>query len=102
EAGMKHYALSGDALALSRKVAQIQQTVNDDQARVDSLTKAAKPQADDLDIAKAQLGLDTDELADAQQDLARAGGDDRGRIQQELSAHEAAMKQYDSQAASPS
>jgi small-conductance mechanosensitive channel len=102
EAGMKHYALNGEALALSRKVAQIQQTVNDDQARVDALTKAAKPQADDLEIAKAQLGLDTDELADAQQDLARAGGDDRGRIQQELSAHEAAMKQYDSQAANPS
>ena len=107
EAGMKHYALTGDALALSQKVARIQQTVNDDQARVDLLTKAAKPSAasgdgaSDLDVAKAQLGLDTDELADAQQDLARAGGDDRERIQQELAAHEASMKQYDAQAANP-
>ena len=101
EAAMKRYSLKGDALALSRKVAQMQQTVNDDQARVDSLTKAAKPAggADDLDIAKAQLGLDTDELTDAQRDLARAGGDDRERIQEELTAHEAAMKDYDAQSA---
>ena len=99
EADMKHISLSGEALALSQKVARIQQTVNDDQARVDRLTKAAG--ADDLDIAKAQLGLDTDELADAQQDLARAGGDDRERIQRELAAREASMKQYDAQAANP-
>jgi small-conductance mechanosensitive channel len=115
EAGMKHYSLTGEALALSQKIAQLQQTVDEDQARVDLLAKAAKlsassatgraapvADADDPDVAKAQLGLDSDELADAQQDLARAGGDERGRIQQELSAHEAAMKEYDAQAANPS
>jgi small-conductance mechanosensitive channel len=107
EAGMKRSALTGEALALSQKVARIQQTVNDEQARVDSLTKAAKPSSapatdtSDLDVAKAQLGLDSDELADAQQDLARAGGDDRERIQRELAAHEASMKQYDAQASNP-
>ena len=99
EADMKHTSLTGEALALSQKVARIEQTVKDDQAVVDRLTKAAG--ADDPDIAKAQLGLDTDELADAQQDLARAGGDDRERIQRELAAHEASMKQYDAQAANP-
>lgn len=51
---------------------------------------------DDLEIAKAQLGLDTDQLDDAQEDLARASGDDRAQIQSELQDHEAAMKGYDS------
>jgi small-conductance mechanosensitive channel len=99
EADMKHTSLTGEALALAQKVARIEQTVKGDQALVDRLTKGTG--TDDLDIAKAQLGLDTDELADAQQDLARAGGDDKERIQRELAAHEAAMKQYDAKAANP-
>jgi len=102
EAGMKRHALTGEALALSQKAARIERTVQDDQARVDLPTKTGKPGADDLDIAKAQLGLDADELADAQQDLARAGGDDRVRIQQQLAAHEASMKKYDAEAANSS
>ncbi len=69
---------------------------------MDSLTAAAKgvnpPGTDDLDIAKAQLQLDNDELADATEDLARASGDNRGQIQQELTAREAAMKKFDEQA----
>jgi small-conductance mechanosensitive channel len=106
QASLQHYSLSGEALAISKKIAQLQQTVDEEQARVKSLTlavnqaassAASATAADDLDIAKAQLGLDSDQLADAQQDLARAGGDERGRIQQELSAHEAAMKKYDEQ-----
>ena len=48
-------------------------------------------------MAKAQLGLDTDELADAQRDLDRASGDQSAQIQEELAAHEASMRQYDSQ-----
>jgi hypothetical protein len=94
-------ALTGDALALSQKVAQLQQLVQEDQAQVKSLTQAAGASSqstasaddsnnsgDDLDIAKAQLGLDSDQLADAQQDLARASGDDRAQIQSELTEHE--------------
>jgi small-conductance mechanosensitive channel len=108
QASLQHYSLSGEALAISKRISQFQQIVDEDQARVQSLTQAAGSASathraapatatDDLDIAKAQLGLDSDELADAQQDLARAGGDERGRIQQELSTHEAAMKKYDEQ-----
>ena len=59
---------------------------------------AVGPAADDLDVAKAQLGLDQDELSDSMEDLARASGDHRGKIQQELSARQAAMKKYDMQA----
>jgi len=102
--------LTGDALALSQKVAQLKQLVAQDQAQVDSLTAAlsapkghAKPgeqqgaDSDDLDIAKAQLGLDSDQLNEASDDLDRASGDDRSEIQSELSAHEESMKKYDSE-----
>ncbi len=125
QASLQHYSLSGEALAISKKITQLQQIVAQDQAHIQRLTQLVNPPgnppgsptasathpasatprapepagavADDLDIAKAQLGLDSDELADAQQDLARAGGDDRGRIQQELAARESAMRKYDAQ-----
>jgi small-conductance mechanosensitive channel len=102
--------LSGDALALSQKVARLQETVKEDQAQVKSLTPASSTPAsgakdaaapasedDDLEIAKAQLGLDSDQLADAQDDLDRASGDNRAQIQSELTAHEAAMTKYDAE-----
>ncbi|HUN86943.1 MAG TPA: mechanosensitive ion channel domain-containing protein [Terracidiphilus sp.] len=106
----QHRTLTGEALALSNKVAQLQQIVKQDQAEVDGFqAKGSLPSAsskngaaaasenEDLDVAKAQLALDSDELADAQRDLARASGDVSGQIQEELAAHEASMKQYDSQ-----
>ncbi|HZP03357.1 MAG TPA: mechanosensitive ion channel family protein [Terracidiphilus sp.] len=101
----QHRTLTGEALVLSRKIAQLQQLKQQDQALVNSLTAkaaangAAKDDSDnnDLDVAKAQLGLDTDELSDAQDDLQRASGDNSGEIQDELTAHEASMRKYDSQ-----
>ena len=106
---VEHRVLTGDALALQQKVAQLQQAVEDDQNLVDRLTAKAGSQSvapkdaaqpavggDDLEVAKGQLGLDSDELADAQLDLARASGDNRAQLQSELSAHEAAMRKYDS------
>jgi hypothetical protein len=94
---------SGEAIELSRKVAQLQESAKEDQARVRSLTATAAgaPDAadgDDLKIAQAQLDLDQDELNDAQHDLARAAGDVRTRIQQELAAHEAAVSKTNAQA----
>jgi small-conductance mechanosensitive channel len=102
--------LSGDALAQSQRVAQFQEIVKEDQARVQSLTTPANTFAaakmnrdqaasgtDDLEIAKAQLALDQDELTDAQQEFARASGDQRVKIQQELTAHNAATSKYDAQ-----
>jgi small-conductance mechanosensitive channel len=106
----QHRTLTGDALALSQKVEQLKQLVAEDQAQVQSHTpspNSAAAQAksgtqpvadsDDLDIAKAQLGLDSDELDEAQSDLDRASGDDRAQIQSELTAHEASMAKFDSQ-----
>jgi small-conductance mechanosensitive channel len=105
--------LTGEALGLQQRVTSLQQTVKEDQERVTALTPkgapvasgvagspaAASPAGDDLEVAKAQLGLDEDELTDSMEDLARASGDHRGKIQQELSAREAAMKKYSEQAA---
>jgi len=102
-------SLTGEALALSQKVAQLEQLRQQDQALVDSLTPGSGAQAgaaqntapgtagDDLEVAKAQLGLDSDELADAQRDLERASGDHSEAIQDELTAHEASMRKYDSE-----
>jgi small-conductance mechanosensitive channel len=105
--------LTGEALALQQRVISLQQMVKEDQERVAALTPksgptagavagspgAPSPAGDDLEVAKAQLGLDQDELADSMGDLARASGDHRAKIQQELSAREATMKTYDEQAA---
>jgi small-conductance mechanosensitive channel len=103
QAKLDRRALTGEALVLSQRVEQLQQVVTDDKALVQSLTDQAasgKAEAsdDDLEVAKAQLGLDADLLADAQQDLVRAGGDEPSRIQAELAAHEVEMKAYDAKA----
>ncbi len=104
--------LTGEALALQQRVTSLQQIVKEDQDRVAALTPKSEPTAgggagssgtalpagDDLEVAKAQLGLDQDELADSMEDLARASGDHRAKIQQELTAREATMKKYDEQA----
>jgi len=100
-------AYSGDALALSQKVSQLKLATQQDQEQIDLLM--GKPSAasgqgksssnaggDDLEVAKAQLELDSDELADAQNDLARVSGDNTAQIQAELAAHEAAMQLYNS------
>jgi small-conductance mechanosensitive channel len=102
----QHRALSGEALQISQRVEELKQMVTEDRAHVRDLAgsePATKPNAPaddsddaDLNIAKAQLQLDSDELDDAQEDLQRATGDERPQIQSELAAHEAAMKKYDS------
>lgn len=102
--------LSGRALALSQRVDELQQLLSQDTAQLDRMVQAAKapptagkrtsePQVDDQDveIAKAQLQLDSDQLEDAQLDLATASGDNRARIQSEHAAREAAVRKYESE-----
>jgi small-conductance mechanosensitive channel len=93
--------LSGKALALQQRVNELQEIIKNDQARIASLSAGAgtKPagavsNGSDLEIAKAQLGLDQTELNDSLEDLARESGDQRVMLQQELAARQAAMKQY--------
>src|SRR5579862_331195 len=108
QASIKRPVLSSEAIAIQQQMVQLEQTVKADQAHVDSLTAAlGKSNAtktdqdqdgsgsDELDLAKAQLTLDQNELSDAQENFARATGDQRGRIQQELTTHQAAMSKYE-------
>lgn len=106
----EHRTFAGKALVLAQKVQQLQQLVVQDQAAVQRLTDSATSQgakgdqsrkpvahSNELAIAKAQLGLDSDELADAQRNLDRVSGDHREEIQGELAAHEQSMRKYDSE-----
>src|ERR1700752_339566 len=101
EASLAKPNLNGKALALQQRVTELQEIVKKDEARIAALSAgagtksaAAISNASDLEIAKAQLGLDQAELADSIEDLARESGDQRLKLQQELAARKAAMKQY--------
>ena len=92
---------SAKALALQQRVTELQETIRNDQARIASLSAGARTKpagtvsnGSDLEIAKAQLGLDQNELTDSIEDLARESGDQRVKLQQELAARQAVMKQY--------
>jgi len=100
QASLQKQNLSGKALALQQRVMELQETIKNDQARIASLSANAGTKSDavtnssDLEIAKAQLGLDQNELTDSIEDVARESGDQRIKLQQELAARQAAMKQY--------
>ena len=101
QASLVKPTVSGKALALQQRVNELQETIKNDQARIAALSAGAggnavgaASKASELEIVKAQLGLDQAELADSIEDLAREGGDQRVKIQQELTARQAAMKQY--------
>ena len=101
QASARQRVLTGAAAESAKKVAAMQATVADDKTRVAALTDAARQAGvagaagDDLDVAQAQLGLDTDELTDATADLARESGDQRGQIEEELAAFQTASKKGD-------
>src|SRR6266566_4506940 len=101
QASLKKPNLSGKALALQQRVTELQETIKNDQVRIASLSAGAGTRpagavsnGSDLEIAKAQLGLDQNELTDSIEDLARESGDQRVKLQQELAARQAAMQQY--------
>jgi len=102
QASLAKPTLSGKALALQQRVNELQQTVTIDQARIATLSAGAGTKqaagavsnGSELEIAKAQLSLDQVELADSIEDLARESGDQRVKLQQELTARQAAMKRY--------
>jgi small-conductance mechanosensitive channel len=93
----RRQVLTGDALTLSQRVAQLQQEVAQDHTLADQLKAKSSASAnnDALQIAEAQLGLDSDELADAQHDLDRATGNASVALQDELNTHQASMHDYD-------
>jgi small-conductance mechanosensitive channel len=92
---------SSKTLALQQRVTELQETLKNDQARIASVSAGTRTKpagavynASDLELAKAQLGLDQNELDDSIEDLARESGDQRVKLQQELAARQAAMKLY--------
>ncbi len=89
----------------SRRIAELEKIVTADQARLApasaaSGTKSAAASAltsaasGGDEAAKAQLSLDQNELDDLHQELAHETGDQRIKLQQELQARQAAIKQY--------
>ena len=82
-------AMSAEAKEIQTRLQKSENAVAADQAKVAQLTaedaKASgskKDELDDeLDLAKAQLELDQDEVDDGKEDLDRAGGDQQARIQ---------------------
>lgn len=89
-------ALSAEAKQLQSRIQRRQGRVDAEQQDVTRLTslvaKAPASKKDSLqqqlELAQAQLSLDQDELADAHQDLIRAGGDPHSEIEQMLQEHE--------------
>lgn len=96
--------LSAEAKEIQRRLQQSEGALDADKARADQLTAAANKASgarkdalnNQLEQAKAQVELDQDEMDDAKQDLARAGGDLQGRIEALRQGHEEASKASDS------
>jgi small-conductance mechanosensitive channel len=96
-------ALTPEAKEIQVKQQQAEKALGADQAQVAQLTAAqakatgSKKDAldDELELAKAQLELDQDEVDDAKLDLMRAGGDPQGRVQAMVQEHEAASHASD-------
>jgi small-conductance mechanosensitive channel len=93
-------AMSAEAKEIQARLQKSENAVAADQAKVAQLTaeeaKASGSKKDELDgelnLAKAQLELDQDEVDDDKADLGRAGGDQQARIQALMQEHEEASK----------
>src|SRR5579863_3551173 len=89
--------LSAEAKQIADRKAKAEQTLKEDQENIAQLTRrlAAAPDSqkenlqDQIDVAKAQMDLDQDELDDATEDLEQAGGDPQSKIKRLQAEHEA-------------
>jgi small-conductance mechanosensitive channel len=96
--------LSAKAKEIETRLQKAERALGADEAHVEQLTAAEEKASgdkkdsldDQLDVAKAQQELDQDEVDDAKQDLIRAGGDPKGRIQTMVEEHGAASHAADS------
>ena len=84
---------------LTERVDQLKFQIAVEQARIGQLAKEPSSNGinqnatSQLEIANAQLALDQDDLEDAQQDLARQGGDPHSAIERALQEHDATEHQ---------
>ncbi len=89
-------ALSPESKEINARIQNAQIRIQSGQQEIHRLEASAKSSnkngkqeiLDRLDLAKAQLELDQDEMEDARQDLIRSGGDIVARIQEMLKQHE--------------
>ena len=89
--------LSPESKQLAMRKEKAAQAVKDDQEGIALLTRklAAAPEAqkdnlqDQIDVAKAQMDLDQDELDDAAEDLEQSGGDPQAKIKRLKAEHDA-------------
>jgi small-conductance mechanosensitive channel len=95
-------ALNSAAAAIKARIGKSQELLSADQQQVNDLTaklaqtKDAQKTAvqDELDLAQSQLGLDKDELDEANQDLVDAGGNPQQQIETMVQEHEAQTKAH--------
>ena len=100
EAEQHPSALSAQAKEIEVRLQKSENAVAADKAKVAQLAaEAGKAKGskqdelgDQLNLAKAQLELDQDEVDDAKEDLDRAGGDQQAHIQALMQEHEAASQ----------
>jgi small-conductance mechanosensitive channel len=87
--------LTGQALKISQRLNALNERIKAEQANVTALQHGPGATDDDpkLQLAEAQLALDTDEADQLHQTLIRLGGDRHALIQQALDEHEAAHKE---------
>ena len=99
EAAAESAPAAGPLKQLADHIAQLKERIAKEQDRIAKLTPqaATSETADDqLELAKAQVALDQDELDDNQQDLARQGGDPEAQLQRELDEYQTAQKEAQS------
>jgi small-conductance mechanosensitive channel len=100
QASLDKPKLSSKALEMQQRITELEKTIKSDEARITSLSgasgtkSAAESNAGEPEIAKAQLGLDQNELNDLSEELAHETGNQRIKLQQELRTRQAAVKQY--------
>ena len=87
--------LTGQALKISQRLNTLNIRIKAEQAEVTARQHGPGTADDDpqLQLAQAQLALDTDEADELHQTLIRLGGDRHALIQQALDEHEAVHKQ---------
>ena len=87
--------LTGQALKISQRLNALNDRIKAEQANVTARQHGPGTADDDpqLQLAQAQLALDTDEADELHQTLIRLGGDRHALIQQALDEHEAVHKQ---------
>jgi Mechanosensitive ion channel, beta-domain len=85
-------AAKGPLKRLADRITKGKAQIAADQALVEKLNKSA-PASDELELAKARVALDQDELNDAQEDLNRQGGGQHAKLERLLQEHEARQHQ---------